>query len=53
METVKDNAEVRKFFNDMQDSVDDITSSDPIEVIEALCLETPKLAELVKELCEY
>ena len=53
VETVKDNAEVKKFFNDMQDSVDDISSDDPIVVIEALCLEEPKLAELVKELCEY
>jgi hypothetical protein len=53
VETVKDNAEVKKFFNDMQDSVDGISSGDPITVIEALCLEEPKLAELVKELCEY
>lgn len=53
VETAKDNSEVKKFFNEMNESVDDITSGDPIEVIEALCVGDPKLAELVKELCEY
>jgi len=53
IEKSKDNSEVRKFFSDMNESVDEIISDDPIVVIESLCKDEPILASLIKELCEY
>ena len=49
----EDNAEVKKFFNAMNDSVDGITSENPIEIIEVLCEKDSKLSSLIKDLCEY
>ena len=48
-----DNTEVKKFFSAMNESVDGITSENPIEVIEALCEKDSKLSSLIKDLCEY
>ncbi len=53
VEKVKDSTEVKKFFNDMNDSVDDITTSDPIEIIETLCKDDTSLMELTKDLCNF
>jgi DNA repair exonuclease SbcCD nuclease subunit len=50
---VKDNTEVKKFFSDMNESVDEIVSDDPVVIIDSLCKDDPKLGELIKELCEY
>ena len=48
-----DNSEVKKFFSAMNESVDGITSENPIEVIETLCEKDKKLSSLIKDLCEY
>lgn len=49
----EDNTEVKKFFSAMNESVDGITSENPIEVIETLCEKDTKLSALIKDLCEY
>ena len=49
----EDNTEVKKFFSAMNESVDGITSENPIEIIETLCESDKVLSSLVKDLCEY
>lgn len=49
----EDTTEVKQFFSAMSESVEGITSGNPIEVIEALCVTDKTLSSLVKDLCEY
>jgi DNA repair exonuclease SbcCD nuclease subunit len=51
-DVVRDSKEVQQFFADMEESVEDISSSDPLEIIEVLCKDDRELCSLVKELCE-
>lgn len=53
IEKVRDNADVRKFFSDMNESVDGIESDSPVEVIELLCKDDPEVLSLVKDLCAF
>lgn len=53
VEKVAGNDDVKKFFSDMNDSVDGIVSDSPIEVIEMLCKDDPEVGNLVKDLCAY
>lgn len=48
---VKETSEMREFFSDLSESVDEIESTDPITVIDALCKDDTKLNAHVKELC--
>lgn len=48
---VKDSTSMKAFFSELSESVDEIESSDPITVIEALCKNDPTLCAHVKEKC--
>ena len=48
---VKETSEMKEFFSDLSESVDEIESTDPITVIDALCKEDTKLNAHIKELC--
>lgn len=48
---VKDTSEMKAFFSELEESVDEIQSSDPITVIDLLCKDDPKLGAHVKEKC--
>ena len=48
---VKDTSEMKDFFSDLSESVDEIQSTDPVTVIEALCKDDKKLCAHVKEFC--
>jgi DNA repair exonuclease SbcCD nuclease subunit len=48
---VRDTSEMKAFFSELSESVDEIESSDPITVVEALCKDDPKLCAHVKEKC--
>jgi DNA repair exonuclease SbcCD nuclease subunit len=44
-------AEMKVFFSELAESVDEIQSSDPVTVVELLCKDNPKLCSHVKEWC--
>ena len=48
---VKDGAEMKAFFSELSESVEEIESTDTITVIEALCKDDPKLCAHIKEKC--
>lgn len=48
---VSETSEIKEFFADLSESVDEIESTDPITVIDALCKDDAKLNAHVKELC--
>jgi hypothetical protein len=48
---VHQTAEMKEFFSDLSESVNEIESTNPIEVIDALCKDDPKLGSHVKEAC--
>lgn len=48
---VADTSEMRDFFADLSESVDEIESTDPITVIDTLCKDDTKLCAHVKEVC--
>lgn len=52
MEQVRKSEEVKEFFSAMDEAVEGIQSTDPRVVINEVCKDDPKLAELVMELCE-
>lgn len=48
---VSEGAEITKFFSSLSESVGEITSSDPLTVIETLCKNEPTVCSHIKELC--
>ena len=48
---VKETSEMKEFFSELSESVDEIQSTDPITVIDALCKDDTALNTHVKQLC--